>query len=168
MAAPGDAFVCLRSHHRHTRVPEVHHHTQPHLGSEISNSGIVAPMTSALLTKPSPSDWSFKVAAATDNTQGRSGSAFQKQRQTKQTNNKIKQNKPQRCPQTLYDNKFFIYIFLIRYFPHLHFQCYPKSPPYPPPHSPPPHSHFLALAFPCTGAYKVCKSNGPLFPVMAD
>jgi hypothetical protein len=26
----------------------------------------------------------------------------------------------------------------------------------------------LALEFPCTGAYKVCKSNGPLFPVMAD
>jgi hypothetical protein len=24
------------------------------------------------------------------------------------------------------------------------------------------HSPFLALAFPCTGAYKVCKSNGPL------
>ena len=56
-------------------------------------------------------------------------------------------------------------IFLIRYFPHLHFQCYPKSPPYPPTH---PYPHFLALAFPCTGAYKVCKSNGPLFPVMAD
>jgi hypothetical protein len=38
-------------------------------------------------------------------------------------------------------------------------------------HSPTPlptHSPFLALAFPCTGAYKVCKSNGPLFPVMAD
>ena len=34
-----------------------------------------------------------------------------------------------------------------------------------------PHTHpppFLALVFPCTGAYKVCKSNGPLFPVMAD
>jgi hypothetical protein len=31
----------------------------------------------------------------------------------------------------------------------------------------PTHSHFLALAFPCTGAYKVCLSNGPLFPVMA-
>ena len=30
------------------------------------------------------------------------------------------------------------------------------------------HSHFLALAFPCTGAYTVCVSNGPLFPVMAD
>jgi hypothetical protein len=26
----------------------------------------------------------------------------------------------------------------------------------------------LALAFPCTGAYKVCLSNEPLFPVMAD
>jgi hypothetical protein len=32
----------------------------------------------------------------------------------------------------------------------------------------PTHSHFLALAFFCTGAYKVCKSNGPLFPLMAD
>jgi hypothetical protein len=32
----------------------------------------------------------------------------------------------------------------------------------------PTHSHFLALAFPCTGAYKVCMTNGPLFPVMAD
>ena len=57
---------------------------------------------------------------------------------------------------------FFLILF-IRYFPHLHFQCYPKSAPYPPT-----HSHFLALAFPCTGAYKVCKSNGPLFPMMAD
>jgi hypothetical protein len=27
---------------------------------------------------------------------------------------------------------------------------------------------FLALAFSCTGAYKVCKSNGPLFAVMTD
>ena len=32
----------------------------------------------------------------------------------------------------------------------------------------PTQSHFLALAFPCTGAYKVCKSNGPLFAGMAD
>jgi hypothetical protein len=30
------------------------------------------------------------------------------------------------------------------------------------------HSHFLALAFPCTGAYKVCKTKGPLFPMMAE
>jgi hypothetical protein len=26
----------------------------------------------------------------------------------------------------------------------------------------------LALVFPCTGAYKVCKSSGPLFAVMAN
>jgi hypothetical protein len=32
----------------------------------------------------------------------------------------------------------------------------------------PPHSHFLALAFPCTEAYKVCTTNGPLFPLMAN
>jgi hypothetical protein len=30
------------------------------------------------------------------------------------------------------------------------------------------YSHFLALAFPCTVAYKVCKTKGPLFPVMAN
>jgi hypothetical protein len=33
---------------------------------------------------------------------------------------------------------------------------------------PPTHSHFLALAFPCTEADKVCTTNGPLFPLMAD
>jgi hypothetical protein len=63
----------------------------------------------------------------------------------------------------------FFFPFFIRYLAHLHFQCYTKSPPYPPTPTPlPTHSHFLALVFPCTGAYKVCKSNGPLFPVMAD
>ena len=30
---------------------------------------------------------------------------------------------------------FFLIFFLIRYFPCLHFQCYPKGPPYPPPQS---------------------------------
>jgi hypothetical protein len=30
----------------------------------------------------------------------------------------------------------FFKIFFITYFPQLHFQCYPKSPPYPPPHFP--------------------------------
>ena len=30
------------------------------------------------------------------------------------------------------------------------------------------HSHFLTLVFPYTEAYKVCKSNGPLFPMMAN
>jgi hypothetical protein len=44
----------------------------------------------------------------------------------------------------------------------------PKVPHTLPPISLPTHSHFLALAFPCTGAYKVCKTNGPLFPMMAD
>jgi hypothetical protein len=64
----------------------------------------------------------------------------------------------------IYHNSFpFFFNFFIRYFPHLHFQYYPKSPQYTPT-----HSHFLALAFPCTGAYIVCKSNGPLFPVMAE
>jgi hypothetical protein len=32
----------------------------------------------------------------------------------------------------------------------------------------PTYTPFFALVFPCTGAYKVCKSNGPLFAVMAD
>jgi hypothetical protein len=32
----------------------------------------------------------------------------------------------------------------------------------------PTHSHFLALAFPCTKAYKVCKNNVSFFPLMAD
>jgi hypothetical protein len=63
----------------------------------------------------------------------------------------------------------FFFPFFIRYLAHLHFQFYTKSPPYPPTPTPlPTHSPFLALVFPCTGAYKVCKSNGPLFPVMAD
>jgi hypothetical protein len=43
----------------------------------------------------------------------------------------------------------------------------PHPLPYPP--TPlPTHSYFLALAFPCTEAYKVCTTNGPFFPVMAD
>jgi hypothetical protein len=62
----------------------------------------------------------------------------------------------------------FFLIFFITYFPQLHFQYYPKTPPYPLPDSPTDHSHFLALAFPCTEAFKVCKTNGPLFPMMAD
>jgi hypothetical protein len=39
------------------------------------------------------------------------------------------------------------------------------TPPHPTPL--PTHSYFLALAFPCTGAYKVCKTKGPLFPMIA-
>jgi hypothetical protein len=37
----------------------------------------------------------------------------------------------------------------------------PKVPHTLPPPTPlPTHSHFLALAFPCTEAYKVCKTKG--------
>jgi hypothetical protein len=44
----------------------------------------------------------------------------------------------------------------------------PKVPHTLPPTPLPTLSHFLALAFPCTEAYKVCKTNGPLFPMMAN
>jgi hypothetical protein len=67
---------------------------------------------------------------------------------------------------------YYVYkkIFFITYFLHLHFKCYPKSSLYPLPHPAPlpTHSHFLVLAFPCTGTYKVCNTKGPLFPMMAD
>jgi hypothetical protein len=62
---------------------------------------------------------------------------------------------------------FFKNIF-ISYFLHLHLKCYPKSPPYTPPTFLPTHSHFLALVFPGTEAYKVCKTKGPLFPMVAN
>jgi hypothetical protein len=61
--------------------------------------------------------------------------------------------------------QIFILFFIFWYLFYLHFQCYPKSPPNAPQ---PTHSQFLALAFPCTESYKVCKTNGPLFPLMAD
>ena len=38
-----------------------------------------------------------------------------------------------RCPHFLNWSFFFTHIFFIRYFLHLHFKCYPKSPLYPPP-----------------------------------
>ena len=62
----------------------------------------------------------------------------------------------------LFSDFFLLHFFKIRYFLHLHFQCYLKSPPYPPSTPLPTLSHFLALAFPCTEAYKVCKSKEPL------
>jgi hypothetical protein len=64
---------------------------------------------------------------------------------------------------------FFFFPIFIRYLLHLHFQCYPKSPLYPPhlllPYPPTPTS--WPWCFPCTGAHKVCKTKGPLFPMMA-
>jgi hypothetical protein len=66
---------------------------------------------------------------------------------------------------------FFVFVcfvlnFLLHIFLHYISNAIPKASHTPPPL--PTHSHFLALAFPCTGAYKVCVTNGPLFPVMAD
>jgi hypothetical protein len=55
----------------------------------------------------------------------------------------------------IYLGIFFIYIFT----------AIPKVPHTLPPKLP---SQFLALAFSCTKAYKVCKTNGPFFPLMAD
>jgi hypothetical protein len=46
-------------------------------------------------------------------------------------------------------NVFFLY-FLLDIFPHLHFQCYPKSLPYPPTHSP---THPLPLFGPGVPLY---------------
>jgi hypothetical protein len=44
----------------------------------------------------------------------------------------------------------------------------PKVPHTQTPQPLPTHSPFLSLEFHCTGAYKVCKFKGLLFPVMAD
>jgi hypothetical protein len=69
----------------------------------------------------------------------------------------------------IYIGSFFIFkYFLLRIYLNYISNAIPKVPHNLAPTSLPTHSHFLALAFPCTGAYKVCKSNGPLFPVMAD
>jgi hypothetical protein len=63
---------------------------------------------------------------------------------------------------------FVIKYFLLRIFLNYISNAIPKVPHTLHPTPLPTHSHFLALAFPCTGAYKVCLTNGPLFPVMAD
>jgi hypothetical protein len=57
----------------------------------------------------------------------------------------------------------FIYLFiLIRYFPHLHFQCYPKGPPYPPPLIPyPPTPPFWPWCSPVLGHIKFASPMGP-------
>jgi hypothetical protein len=64
------------------------------------------------------------------------------------------------CP---FFKNFLLGIFLIYIF-----YAIPKVPHTHPPNPLPTHSPFLALGFPFFGAYKVCKSNGPLFAVMAD
>jgi hypothetical protein len=67
------------------------------------------------------------------------------------------------CIISFFKNIFY-YIFSSIIFPMLSQKSPVPSPPLPYP----PIPIFLALAFPCTGAYTVCVSNGPLFPVMAD
>jgi hypothetical protein len=59
--------------------------------------------------------------------------------------------------------------FLLHIFLNYTSNAIPKVPHTLPSHFPT-HSFpfFVALAFPCTGAYTVCVSSGPLFPVMAD
>jgi hypothetical protein len=53
-------------------------------------------------------------------------------------------------------------LLFIRYFLHLQFKCYPRSPLYPSPAScsPTTYSCFLALVFPCVRAYNLCKTKG--------
>jgi hypothetical protein len=65
---------------------------------------------------------------------------------------------------------FFFYLFFkkLGIFLVYIFNAIPKVPHTHSPNPLPTHSPFLALAFPCTGASKVGKSNGPLFAVMAD
>jgi hypothetical protein len=63
---------------------------------------------------------------------------------------------------------FFFKIFLLGIFLIYISKAIPKVPHTLPPTPLPTHSHFLVLVFPCTGAYTVCKFNGPLFPVMAN
>jgi hypothetical protein len=67
----------------------------------------------------------------------------------------------------LFSRDFFLLLLLLIFLNYIS-NVSPKVPHALPPTPLPTHTHFLALAFPCTGAYKVCKSDGPLFPLMAD
>jgi hypothetical protein len=66
------------------------------------------------------------------------------------------------------ESYFFLSFFKLDIFLVYIFNAIPKVPHTHPLNPLPTHSPFLALGFPCTGAYKVCKSNVPLFAVMAD
>jgi hypothetical protein len=63
---------------------------------------------------------------------------------------------------------FILFVFILLDFLYT-FQMLSQKFPIPSRPAPlPTHSHFLALAFPCTVAYKVCNTKGPLFPKMAN
>ena len=63
-------------------------------------------------------------------------------------------------PKSLKTSQFLLDIFFI-YISNTILKVPYTLPPPPPPQ--PTHSCFLALAFPCTGAYQVCNTKGPLF-----
>jgi hypothetical protein len=65
------------------------------------------------------------------------------------------------------DERVVLFIIIIRYFLYLHFKCCSRTFPVPSlrPAPLPTHSYFLVLRFPSTGAYKLCKTKGPLFPI---
>jgi hypothetical protein len=62
---------------------------------------------------------------------------------------------------------FIFFHFLLDFFSFT-FQMLSQKSLIPSPRPAPLHTHYLALAFPCTGACKVCKTKGPLFPMMAN
>jgi hypothetical protein len=62
---------------------------------------------------------------------------------------------------------FILYILLGIFLIYI-FNAIPKVHHNPTPNPLHTHSHFSALVFPHTEAYKVCWTKGPLFPMMAD
>jgi hypothetical protein len=72
-------------------------------------------------------------------------------------------SKPSSASVTVYLVFFILSLFyiFIRYFPHLHFQCYPKSPPYPPPPLPyPPTCTLWPWHSPVLGHIKFASPMG--------
>jgi hypothetical protein len=77
----------------------------------------------------------------------------------------IKKSIPELASFLNWINLFFFRIFLLGIFLIYISNDIPKVSHNLPPTPLPTHSHFLALAF---GAYKLCTTNGPLIPLMAD
>jgi hypothetical protein len=63
---------------------------------------------------------------------------------------------------------FYFFIYLLDVFFIYISSAIPKVPHTLPSTPLPTYSHYLALVFPCTEAYRVFKTNGPLFPMMAN
>jgi hypothetical protein len=62
----------------------------------------------------------------------------------------------------------FLKYFLLGIFLNYISNAIPKVPHTQPPYSPTHPFQLFGSGVPCPGAYKVCMSNGPLFPMMAD